>query len=923
MTASSRLAGIPLGHVAAEIAAFPFASAAALELCPIQLDPSLDSGVTPALWRRAEMALLGSFPAFSVDEIVGLRDRLWFQERNPRPLPLHTLLRRLARDSLKEQGPVARPELPPAEYGDVEDPNVRGALSRRAWRWLSLAMPADLLLGALGTAERGPSRVDAITSVLDTHLRDAGFAETHLHIGAALDFELLWAAAMRGIASWNTNYAAFRSPGAELGEGIEIPHWLIRAALARLLLAGYLKRPRTNLLAWIHGPLRRAVTKHGGPCGFSMLLAALAEVERGRLDLTPECRFAALQGLYAVLSGVNAAPRHLRADPQTIDPLAMALTGRPGWPPRTPEVQLIATALHYLEGCEREGRCDPHFTIVFWQLVRIRSLFYRHVVHRPLTPGLQWFVRFYDRGRAARRALGAPALLESARRICGGDLGLRSLEIRTAPDENRSEQQRYVQAICDAAASWADGRVPFGRCFQTLGDEPGRSDDADRQGRADTQRSLEVGLVLHFIKDRGGGTMKGCPPAHWHDCHANPERNHSGYRYARYYLDRRRGAMAVEWLLRHCPLSLLVLRGFDVCTDEVGIPSWVLAPLLQRVRRAAEEGARALDSWFGWSPPPIHMTAHAGEDFVHLLTGLRLLDEAVEVFDLGCGDRIGHGLSLGIDPVDWASRAGMVPVAREDRLFDLVWERQFYALQGQCSDPARLSRLDREIRRPCDIIFGRGCNGAYDAGDIEYLWEDLRNPWALYSLGFPDDRPSVCGLHGCLDWPGDVDRRMQLLHTYLSNPTVFQRGRELVWVETAPEAHALAGVQAQLRGKIGARGITIEVNPTSNLLIGDLNDLTRHPLWRLRPIRDSDGDSPPVPICVGSDDPLVFNSNLRLEYQNLCDAMILAGYSEEEIRRWIDRTRKSGMESRFTIASKTASITSWYAPTGARPTLPI
>ena len=59
-------------------------------------------------------------------------------------------------------------------------------------------------------------------------------------------------------------------------------------------------------------------------------------------------------------------------------------------------------------------------------------------------------------------------------------------------------------------------------------------------------------------------------------------------------------------------------------------------------------------------------------------------------------------------------------------------------------------------------------------------------------------------------------------------------------------------------------------------------------------------------VCIGSDDPLVFNSSLRQEYQNLCDAMMLAGCSEEEIRVWISRTRESGMESRFTTQPRSA-----------------
>jgi len=102
---------------------------------------------------------------------------------------------------------------------------------------------------------------------------------------------------------------------------------------------------------------------------------------------------------------------------------------------------------------------------------------------------------------------------------------------------------------------------------------------------------------------------------------------------------------------------------------------------------------------------------------------------------------------------------------------------------------------------------------------------------------------------------------------------------------------------------VGTSGLAVEVNPTSNLLIGNLGDLTTHPLWRLRPPYPGE-DITPVSICVGSDDPVVFGSNLRQEYQALYDAMLLAGLSDEEARQWLDRTRACGLETRFTLAQR-------------------
>src|SRR5262245_21668616 len=110
---SSRLVRIPIDHLVAEVAAFPLASEPAFQLGLPGLDPDDSPGTaglrgsdlgqrTAQLWRQAEQRLLGGFPAFSVDEVVAIRDAVWFH-RSPSVSsasevhPLHIYLRGLAR----------------------------------------------------------------------------------------------------------------------------------------------------------------------------------------------------------------------------------------------------------------------------------------------------------------------------------------------------------------------------------------------------------------------------------------------------------------------------------------------------------------------------------------------------------------------------------------------------------------------------------------------------------------------------------------------------------------------------------------------------------------------------------------------------------------------------------------------------------
>ena len=278
---------------------------------------------------------------------------------------------------------------------------------------------------------------------------------------------------------------------------------------------------------------------------------------------------------------------------------------------------------------------------------------------------------------------------------------------------------------------------------------------------------------------------------------------------------------------------------------------------------------------------------HVGEDFVHLLSGLRIVEEAVRHFDLREGDRLGHAVALGIDALEWARRTGRVAMCREDRLLDLLWELSWGSTFGRYLVRGRHFYLDREITRLSRAIF----RTLYSPFELLELVEQLYNPKDLANAGFPG---------GFADSDQSVPLSYKLLYQYLTDPAVYQRGQTVEWVDVGAEGELLAELQAGVRREVGRRGITVEVNPSSNLLVGDLSDLTRHPLWRLFPPRPS-AEVPPVGICFGSDDPITFATAIREEYQLVSDALISAGLSEQEARHWTDQVRRNGLEARFTV----------------------
>ena len=383
-----------------------------------------------------------------------------------------------------------------------------------------------------------------------------------------------------------------------------------------------------------------------------------------------------------------------------------------------------------------------------------------------------------------------------------------------------------------------------------------------------------------------------------------------------YFKTRCQEANILSWIVRTYPLSLRVIRGFDVCTDELGVPNWVLAPVLRSVHEAAGKAVR----WAARHRPEARLrtpgtTVHSGEDFVHLLGGLRRVDESMMYFRLREGDRIGHGLALGVEPRGWAASIGRLEVAKEERLWDLVWERSWYARQRTATRGDRTVFLDTEIARLAVYVLGQELSSQ----QLMDLRQDLYDESALQAVGFPISELDTASADGfsfeamvtgqetsCRDtrtaglYRAPMAReRLLRLHRYLTDSSILRHGQETELIDPEQESDILVAVQKSLREKVASRGITVEVNPSSNLLIGNLADLENHPLWRLMPVYPKEGE-PSIPVCIGSDDPVTFAATLPSEYMLLHDSLVDAGVPSDVARGWLEAARERGMAARFT-----------------------
>lgn len=97
-------------------------------------------------------------------------------------------------------------------------------------------------------------------------------------------------------------------------------------------------------------------------------------------------------------------------------------------------------------------------------------------------------------------------------------------------------------------------------------------------------------------------------------------------------------------LIKNYPKYDRIISGIDVAASEFDTPPEVFAPTFRALRREYIK--------IGKQP---HFTYHVGEDFFHLISGIRAIYEAVDFLELKENDRIGHATAIGISVNKWNS----------------------------------------------------------------------------------------------------------------------------------------------------------------------------------------------------------------------------------------------------------------------------
>ena len=317
-------------------------------------------------------------------------------------------------------------------------------------------------------------------------------------------------------------------------------------------------------------------------------------------------------------------------------------------------------------------------------------------------------------------------------------------------------------------------------------------------------------------------------------------------------------------------------------------------------------------------------TFHAGEDFYDIADGLRAISEAVLFLGLESGDRIGHGLALGIDADRYyADRHNTIAIPIQWMLDNVVWlfykSREYNVdLDPQTNDflitTAEMLLTDLGYDKVVDPK-----PSLHDYRQSMKLRGDAPELYAsgtLETSGLPIPYGETWGAHAVAR-NDEVSRiressqnAVRLYHSYHYNPTIRREGRRVRSFKVpAGYVKAITGVQECMIREIAKRQICIECCPSSNVRIGRLKKFEEHPIFRFMPIKAKNCRYT-LAVTVNTDDLGVFATSLPNEFSLLALALMKMKnadgshvYSSAEVYEWIERVVENGHKFRFRTTS--------------------
>ncbi|MEB3780137.1 MAG: hypothetical protein GSR85_07900 [Desulfurococcales archaeon] len=340
-----------------------------------------------------------------------------------------------------------------------------------------------------------------------------------------------------------------------------------------------------------------------------------------------------------------------------------------------------------------------------------------------------------------------------------------------------------------------------------------------------------VTFVLSLLKDRSR-----CEEGYY--CIGSLGRTASKARYIKTILKKRWG-----------PKLFDKVEGFDVAGVEINTPNWVFSPFMNIFVPAIENLLNKR----------LIITYHAGEEYYDVFDGLRRMYEVIVLIGLRPGDRIGHGLALGLHRMANTYYKPLI-----DLLYDRLLEYKLF--RDNIIDYGYKIGiwLEGEIKKLANYVF----NESYNIDDLIDAYEALYKPfllsgsiWSSLPYRYTKHVDELYLYSGFIRYGGNLQANqgiIDILNKYLNDPFTSRRGSNNVAVTLGIEYKKRAEeIGNYLINEIGRRNIYIEVCPTSNAVLHDIEPIP-HPVISSMSRYNLHKNN----IKIGSDNPAIIDTNI-------------------------------------------------------------
>lgn len=405
-------------------------------------------------------------------------------------------------------------------------------------------------------------------------------------------------------------------------------------------------------------------------------------------------------------------------------------------------------------------------------------------------------------------------------------------------------------------------------------------------------------------------------------------------RHFHYRRELKNWAKEIYMLRENSQIEASRILGIDACSNELIARPEVFGQTFRFLKDHLPEYDYLSNYYDKNKLQRIRATYHVGEDFFDIIDGLRSIDEAIEFLDLSHGDRLGHAVALGINVDEWyQKKCNRVYLSKQDILDNVAWligKIKKYDIKSGPDTIDKLVAIYNKYYSEIYISKNDKYIPSYSDNKVSYMYEsdstvvpidiynkswrlrgdnpeyycensDMRKKltlWDRYAVNKSEYNGLVCELYYRYHYDNNVKIKGYEKEVFRIYPFIIDAVKE---------------VQKNMKESICNRGIGIETNPTSNVLINTFKRYDKHPILNMYNLGlantfEEENSISQLFVSINTDDQGVFDTLLENEYalmgialEKLKDINGKPVYKQAKIYDWLDRIRKMGLEQSFKV----------------------